>query len=75
MNKSRRKELKKWLENIGTIKSELENIVDDEQNYYDQIPENLQSGQRACDSEEAIDKMNEAVDILDEAINCIEEII
>jgi flagellar biosynthesis chaperone FliJ len=75
MNKNRRQQLRKWLEDIEAIKNELENIMDDEQDYYDQIPENLQGGQRACDSEEAIDQMNEAIDALDEAISCVEEIV
>ena len=75
MNKTRRQQLRKWLEDIEEIKNKLENICSDEEDYYDQIPENLQSGQRACDSEEAIDQMNGAIDALDEAISCIEEIV
>lgn len=75
MNNTRRKQLRKWLEDMEEIKSELETIVDDEQDYYDNIPENLQGSQRACDSEESIDQMNEAISSIEEAISVIEEIV
>lgn len=76
MNKMRRKELVDLVkelrafqdkDDIYTAINTLENIRDDEENYYDNIPENLQSGQRAYDSEEAIDKMNDALDLLNDA--------
>ena len=76
MNKMRRKdlmglikELRAYRDNddIYSVINGLENIRDDEENYYDNIPENLQSSQRAYDSESAIDNMNDALDILNEA--------
>lgn len=80
MNKNRRKELMEWVRRAeewaaqGTeLKDELENLCSDEQDYFDNIPENLQGGQRATDSEEAIDKMNEAIDSMDNAIEAAEE--
>lgn len=76
MNKMRRKdlmglikELRAYRDNgdIYSVINGLENIRDDEESYYDNIPENLQSSQRAYDSESAIDNMNDALDILNEA--------
>lgn len=76
MNKMRRKELtdlgRELLayqdkDDIYAVINTLENIRDDEESYYDNIPENLQSSQRAYDSESAIDNMNEALDFLDTA--------
>jgi flagellar biosynthesis chaperone FliJ len=75
MNNARRKQLSKWLEDIEAIKSELEEICSDEQDYFDNMPENLQGGQRGMDAEEAIDQMNEAVSSIEEAISIIEEIV
>jgi chaperonin cofactor prefoldin len=75
MNKTRRQQLRKWLEDMENIKSELETICSDEQDYFDNMPENLQGSQRGCDSEEAIDQMNEAVSSLEDAISIIEEIV
>ena len=76
MNKARRKELEIVINNLNRIQdkedlyaciNDLENIKDDEQNYYDNIPENLQYSQRAEDSEAAIDNLEEALDLLNEA--------
>ena len=75
MNKSRRQQLRKWLEDIEAIKNELERIIEDEQEYYDNIPENLQGSERASDSEEAIDNMNEAVSTIEEAIGIVEDVV
>lgn len=75
MNKNRRKELRQWNEKIEALKDELENILMDEQEYYDNIPENLQYSSRAEDSETAIECLEEALDIIDEVIDKIEESI
>jgi len=74
MNKARRQQLRKWLEDLEAIRSELETIMNDEQEYHDNIPENLQSSERACDSEEAIDQMNEAISSIEDAMSIVEEI-
>jgi hypothetical protein len=75
MNKARRKELvdlvrelrsAKDKDDIYSVINTLENIRDDEESYYDNIPENLQSSQRAYDSENAIDNMNTALDLLND---------
>ena len=75
MNKTRRQQLRKWLEDMEEIKSELEAICSDEQDYFDNMPENLQGSQRGSDSEDAIDQMNDAVSSIEDAISIIEEII
>lgn len=75
MNKTRRQQLRKWLEDMENIKGELETICSDEQDYFDNMPENLQGSQRGCDSEEAIEQMEEAVSSLEDAISIIEEIV
>lgn len=80
MNKNRRKELMEWVRKAEAwathgeeLKDELESICSDEQNYFDNIPENLQGGQRATDAEEAIDAMNEAIESMGNAIEAAEE--
>ena len=74
MNKDRRRQLRLWIEKAEALKSELEDILWDEQNYYDNIPENLQYSSRATDSEEAINSMEAAIEIFSEAIDEVEGI-
>ena len=78
MNKARRKELETVISNLNEIQgkddlyaciNELEKIRDDEQDYYDNIPENLQYSQRAEASEYANDSLDEAIDLLNEVYN------
>ena len=80
MNKNRRNELMEWVKKAEDwaaqgeeLRSELENICSDEEEYFDNMPENLQGSMRGMDAEEAIDKMNEAVGCMDKAIEAAEE--
>lgn len=80
MNKMRRKELMEWVKKAEewaahgeSLKDELENICSDEQDYFDNMPENLQGSQRGMDAEEAIDAMSEALECMDNAIEAAEE--
>lgn len=87
MNKSRRKriavairDLKKttkhnFIDNyIDFIKDEIEDILWEENDAYDNMPESLQYSVRGEESSEAIDNLQEAVDLLEEAINLINDI-
>ena len=80
MNKNRRKALMEWVKKAEDwaaqgeeIKGELENICSDEQDYFDNMPENLQGSMRGSDAEEAIECMNEAIECMDNAIEAAEE--
>ena len=75
MNKARRKELSEVIkalsamqdkDDLYSIISDLESIKSDEEDYYDNIPENLQYSQRADDSEQAIENMDDALDLLND---------
>lgn len=80
MNKNRRKEImvwnrkvEEWIAHGEELKNELENICSDEDEYFNNMPENLQGSQRGMDAEEAIDCMNEAIECMDNAIEAAEE--
>ena len=75
MNNKRRQQLRKLIEKMGTLKSELEMIESDEQDYFDTMPENLQGSLNGMNSEEALDKISTAIVCVEEAIESIEEII
>jgi hypothetical protein len=78
MNRARRKELSDVIAGLNSIQDKydlydwinvLDNIKDDEQYYYDNIPENLQYGRRAEDSEQAIECMEDALSLLNDVYN------
>ena len=75
MNKMRRQQLRKLICELEGLKSKLEDIQWDEQDYFDNMPENLQGSVNGMNSEEAIDKMDDALSIFDEVIEAIEDII
>ena len=75
MNKVRRKELNRVIGRLNTLQDKndlynsiniLENLRNEEQEYYDNIPENLQYGQRAEASEYALECLDEALELLNE---------
>lgn len=76
MNKARRAELDKVQAMVDTIISSieeardmLENLKQEEEDYKDNMPESLQSGDKYQNAESAVDAMQEAFDILDNAAN------
>lgn len=75
MNKTRRKQITNLIGKIEALKSDLEWVRDEEQEYFDNIPENLQTGIRAEESEEALSLMDDAIDGLDSAITELESIM
>ena len=83
MNKSRRKRIASVisiLENIidydliESAKDELEDILYEEEDAYDNMPENLQYSMRGEESSDAIDNLQEAVYNLEEALDSLNEI-
>lgn len=86
MNNKRRKKIRTMIRTLETIqtfanynliesiKDEIEDILWEEQDAYDNMPENLQYSMRGEESSDAIDYLQEAVDKLDEAVDILNEI-
>ena len=74
MNRERRAKLKEIIDNIEKVKGKLREVLNDEENAFDNMPENLQSSMRGEESQEAMDSMEEAVDLLEEAIEQLNSI-
>lgn len=72
MNKARRKALDEVISKIEEAKELLENLQAEEEEYRDNMPENLQGSERYEAADVAVDNMSSAVDALDEAISSIE---
>jgi len=67
MNKVRRKEISKAMELVGQLKDTIQNVLDDEQDAYNNLAENLQEGENG-------QKMQAAIDALESAVSSAEEI-
>lgn len=72
MNKARRKALDEVISKIEEAKELLENLQAEEEEYRDNMPENLQGSERYEAADAAVDNMSSTVDALDEAISSIE---
>lgn len=73
MNKLRRKELSRIIEKLERlealrleIKDELETVLEEEQEAFDNLPESLQESERGQQMQEYIEAMDGALDALDE---------
>lgn len=73
MNKQRRKELERIKEELQTLLSDLEIAKDEEQEYYDNMPESFQNGERGEKAESAISALECAYDNITECIENIDE--
>lgn len=87
MNKPRRKQIQDVIEKLSSLQSEMEVLIEeiegiqaDEEEYRDNMPENLQGSERyeradtACDAlESAKDSLEESKDNIDEVVSSLEE--
>ncbi|MBC1306824.1 hypothetical protein [Listeria booriae] len=76
MNAKRRKEITNCLESIADQLTRLQELKEDERDYLDNVPENLQSSEHYEKSDKlyyelegAIESLENAVDELEEATN------
>lgn len=75
MNKVRRKQLQEVYNRIRTVREDLSDILSEEQQAFDNMPENLQETVRGQESDEIIDCLDDAVGAMDDAIEMIFEIL
>ena len=73
MNRERRKSLKDIAEQLETLKGSIEDLQSEEEEYRDNMLENLLESERHEKAEEAISNMEDAVGYLEDAISSIEE--
>jgi t-SNARE complex subunit (syntaxin) len=74
MNKIRKAKIERVMDEIENLKSELEEIEQEEQDYADNMPDNLQDSERHENAITAVEALQEAQCSLEEARNHLEEI-
>ena len=75
MNNERRRRIEKIMEKIDGIKVELEEVRDDEQQAFDNLPEGLQLSERGENMENGLSLMEECIENLDSVAGTLEEVI
>jgi hypothetical protein len=75
MNDTRRRLLADAKQKIEEGMALLEIARDEEQDYFDNMPESFQSGQKGDDAQEAVDAIQSAYDEVENGIGNIEDLI
>lgn len=76
MNKDRRKAIREVIAKLETLRDEVESLLNEEQDYYDNMPEAFQNGDKGLAASDAISYMESASGYIDNAIEelgCAEE--
>lgn len=73
MNNIRRKALGEIRDKLESIKGDIEMLRDEEQEFIDNMPENLQGGDKATIAENAVNEMDNAINSLEDACNSVDE--
>ena len=73
MNRTRREKIDSLIEQLDVLKSDIESLTDDEQTAYDNLPENIQTGNRGELMMSAIDNLESAVSSVEEAVDYLNE--
>ena len=72
MNKPRRKALQGIIDQLEELKGALEEILSEEEEYRDNMPENMQGGEKYEKVEEAVSNIDDAVSTIEDVISSIE---
>lgn len=67
MNKERRKKLDDLIEILEGLANDIETLRDEEQEYFDNMPEGLKGAEKGEAAEQAISEMEDAMQSLGEA--------
>jgi len=73
MNAKRRKSLSKLADKIEELKAELSLLIEEEQEYFDNMPESFQVAEKGENTESVIETLTSAFTNLEEAYDSIIE--
>lgn len=73
MNNQRRKLLNKYADDARELSANIQAVLDEEQEAFDNMPESLQESERGEQSQNAIGTLENSVSLLDEVTSELEE--
>lgn len=74
MNATRRSAIGAQVQVLSDAKEQLENIRDEEQEYYDNMPESLKQGDKGIAAEGAVSELENAISDVESAMSNLENI-
>lgn len=74
MNAKRREVIANILRNVDALRSELEEVANQEREYFDNMPEAIQQGEKGEKAESDATALEQAVSALEEAVSEMEGI-
>jgi len=74
MNKQRRERVEEAIIMLETLKQTVEEIRDEEETTYDNLPESIQESDRGEEMQEYVESLEDACDYLDEALDSLNNI-
>lgn len=72
MNKDRRNIINTLSSRLDDLKAEIESVMEDEQSYFDNMPQSFQDGEKGERAQAAIDALQEAIDGFDAITSALE---
>lgn len=69
MNKQRRDTIDSIISDLEAIKERIEQVASEEREYYDNMPENMQSGDKGQAASDAADALEQALSDVESAID------
>jgi len=73
MNKQRRKEIDDLVSRLNDIQNELAGVAEEEQDYFDSMPDNLADSEKALRADEVTDSMFDLGETLGDVIGQLED--
>ena len=75
MNKKRRQALEEIVSQVGELRERLQEVLDEEQEAYGNMPESIQDSGRGCDMYDGISSLEDSVSGLDDVVDGLNEVI
>ena len=71
MNKTQRNQIEKWIGSLNEIKEGVDYMIEEENEKYENMPENLQESERGEQMQNGIENLECAASSLEEAIDSL----
>lgn len=75
MNKARRKAIEEIIDQLGTLKEQIESVSEEESEAYDNLPESIQYNEKGEAISENASDLEQAASDLDDIMSTLQDII